>query len=93
MMVRSVLLVLILLCAGRFVNAQSNLPDGEGRDIVEDVCNSCHGLNNITESRHSNAQWQRVVSQMMILGAPIAEYEVDIVVEYLSKNFGNVDRD
>ena len=81
--------LLVTLCAGISVYAQSTLPDGEGRDIVEDVCNSCHGLNNITDSGRSKAQWQRVVSQMLILGAPLAEYEVDIVVDYLAKNFEN----
>ena len=81
--------LLVLLCIQVPVFAQSTLPEGEGRDIVEDVCNTCHGLNNITDSRRSKAQWQRVVSQMLIMGAPLADYEVDTVVDYLAKNFGS----
>lgn len=88
-MFRLAVLLFALLCIDTPVFAQSTLPEGEGRDIVEDVCSTCHGLINITDSRRSKAQWQRVVSQMLILGAPLAEYEVDTVVDYLSKNFGN----
>jgi hypothetical protein len=88
MLIRFALSLIALSCVYIPVYAQSTLPEGEGRDIVEDVCIACHGLINITNSRRSETQWQHTVSQMIVLGAPLAEYEVDIVVEYLSKNFG-----
>jgi hypothetical protein len=80
--------LIFLACVFSPVFAQDALPDGEGRDIVEDVCNQCHSLLNITDSKRTTAQWQYVVSQMIAQGAPLEEYEIDTVVSYLSKNFG-----
>lgn len=70
------------------VFSQSVLPEGEGSDIVEDVCAMCHDLTNITDSNRSPEQWRFVVNQMMMQGAPLQDYEVGTVVDYLSKNFG-----
>ena len=70
------------------VYAQSTLPEGEGRDIVEDVCSTCHGLINITDSKRTHEQWQYVVSTMIAQGAPLEDYEIKTVVDYLSRNFG-----
>ena len=76
------------VCVLSPVIAQDALPDGEGRDIVEDVCSQCHSLLNITDSKRTPAQWQYVVSQMITQGALLEEYEIKTVVSYLSKNFG-----
>ena len=70
------------------VFAQSVLPEGEGSEIVEDVCTMCHDLTNITDSNRTSEQWRSVVSQMMTQGAPLQDYEVDTVVDYLAENFG-----
>ncbi|MGY8813817.1 MAG: c-type cytochrome [Gammaproteobacteria bacterium] len=80
--------LILFVCVVSPVIAQDILPDGEGRDIVEDVCSSCHSLLNITDSKRTPAQWQYVVSQMISQGAPLEEYEIETVVSYLSKNFG-----
>jgi hypothetical protein len=80
--------LIFFVCVLSPVIAQDTLPDGEGRDIVEDVCSQCHSLLNITDSKRTPAQWQHVVSQMINQGAPLEEYEIDTVVSYLSKNFG-----
>ena len=78
----------LILCFDLATSAQSVLPEGEGRDIVEDVCTECHSLINITDSKRTPVQWQYVVSTMIAQGAPLEEYEIETVVEYLSKNFG-----
>jgi hypothetical protein len=80
--------LVFFVCVTSPVIAQDALPDGEGRDIVEDVCSQCHSLLNITDSKRTAAQWQYVVSQMIAQGAPLEDYEIDTVVSYLSKNFG-----
>jgi hypothetical protein len=70
------------------VMSQSALPDGEGSDIVDDVCTMCHDLTNIIDSKRSAEQWRFVVNQMVMQGAPLQDYEVDTIVDYLSNNFG-----
>jgi hypothetical protein len=42
----------------------------------------------MTDSNRTSEQWRSVVSQMMTQGAPLQDYEVDTVVDYLAKNFG-----
>jgi hypothetical protein len=88
MIIRPAYVMLLAFLLVPVVNSQSELPEGEGRLIVEDVCTRCHDLVNITDSRRSKEQWQHIVSQMIMQGSPLEEYEVDTVVEYLSKNFG-----
>lgn len=70
------------------VNAQASLPEGEGREIVADVCSQCHGLVYITDSRRTAAQWQYIVSMMVALGAPLQPEEIGPVIQYLVENLG-----
>lgn len=86
-MLRTIIVTLFFVSASP-VFGESELPDGEGRLIVEDVCSMCHGLMNITDIRRTPEQWQYIVNMMVNQGAPLEDYEIDIVIEYLSKNFG-----
>jgi hypothetical protein len=71
------------------INASAqSLPEGEGKDIVENTCNQCHELGIVTATPRTAAQWQYVVTMMLSLGAPLEEGQVETVVGYLSKNFG-----
>ena len=71
------------------VIADDELPDGEGRDIVEYACSQCHGLLQVTAANKTQAQWQFLVTQMINQGAPIEDYETDTVIRYLSEHFGD----
>ena len=88
MLFRIVVNLILLFSIFTPVIGQDTLPEGEGRDIVEDVCTECHSLMNITYSKRTPEQWQYVVSEMITQGAPLEEYEIETVVNYLSKNFG-----
>jgi hypothetical protein len=79
-----------LLYFAIIVNAstQESLPQGEGKDIVEYVCTQCHELAYITDSRKTPEQWQFVILMMIDQGAPLEEYEVETVIQYLAENFG-----
>ncbi len=68
--------------------AQSQFPDGKGKEIVEMVCSQCHGLNHVSDSRRTQEEWESVVSDMVARGAPLLVDEIDTVSEYLVKNFG-----
>ncbi len=83
-----ILSLLLLYIFTTPVISQTALPEGEGSDIVDDVCTMCHDLTNITDSSRSPEQWRFVVNQMVMQGAPLQDYEIDIVVDYLSNNFG-----
>ena len=87
MRVRSIAIAAGLLFA-MSAGAETDLPDDEGRDIVEYACSQCHGLVQVTDAQKTAQQWEYLVNQMINQGAPIEEYEVEIVVRYLVKHFG-----
>lgn len=87
MFYRTALWLAVILSPAPLTHAQS-LPEGEGREIVADVCSQCHGLVYITDSRRTAAQWQYIVSMMIALGAPLQPEEIGPVIQYLVENLG-----
>lgn len=84
----SIVVLAIGAMSGNSVAAEDGLPAGEGKDVVEAVCADCHGLSYVTDARKTREQWQRLVTMMFDQGAPLEEYEIDIVVTYLADHFG-----
>ena len=84
--------LLILIAVGTGIHAaqgeDDKLPEGKGKDYVASVCQQCHGLEAITGSRRTLDEWRMVVNDMVSNGAPLQDDEVEIVSEYLAKNFG-----
>ena len=66
----------------------TTLPPGKGKAIVQRTCTGCHALKVVTAKRASREQWSTLVDQMMSKGADLEDDEVDTVVNYLFKNFG-----
>ncbi|MDH3230809.1 MAG: cytochrome C [Alphaproteobacteria bacterium] len=64
----------------------SSLPDGEGRDLVEAVCTSCHGANQIARSSgYTEAGWTELTGTMIDLsGSPEGQGRI---VQYLAAHF------
>ena len=81
----------VLLCAVLAGSAQDALPEGEGKQTVRRMCGEdCHGLRTVTHERSSRDGWTNTVDEMVGRGAIGSEAEINIVVEYLTKNFGKV---
>ena len=80
----SVALIFIAVPAGAQNMA---LPDGPGKDMVQNTCSACHSLGMITNSGHSKAQWSNVVHMMANAGAQIPSGQFDQLVDYLARNF------
>ncbi len=68
--------------------AAKTLPPGQGKEIVQRSCVSCHALKVVTAKRASKEQWSALVDQMISRGADLNDDEVEVVVDYLAKNFG-----
>ena len=83
-LIRSGATIILLAVLG---HAQS-LPPGEGQDIVQHQCSSCHALKVVTSKRASRQQWSTLVDQMVSRGADVADDDIETVVQYLAKNFG-----
>ena len=73
---RFVLLITTLLSLGPGALARGQvpeLPDGAGKELVQDACLSCHRANVITASTgYTHEQWEDVISKMMVLPDPPA---------------------
>jgi len=66
----------------------TTLPPGKGKAIVQRTCISCHALKVVNAKRASKEQWSALVDQMISRGADLEDDEVEIVVDYLARNFG-----
>ena len=64
------------------------LPEGEGKPIAMEYCQACHKLTNLTKAHKDSEDWNDTVQLMMDRGASLPQEKVDMLVEYLARNFG-----
>ena len=65
-----------------------DLPNGNGRDMVQMICSGCHDLSPITDSvGFSRQDWETVVKSMIDMGADIKPEQVSVIANYLAANF------
>ena len=76
----------VVLSAAVGAQAQ-NLPDGPAKATVQSVCNQCHSLTYLTNSRMTRPDWEYVVTDMVGRGAPLMEDEIQSVIDYLATSF------
>src|SRR5262247_1477672 len=72
-----------------------NLPEGEGKAIVEAKCGQCHFLRRLTQMRWTHKNWEKKIAWMRerLPERPgtidWTDQEEKIVVDYLAKHFSN----
>ncbi len=69
------------------VQAQ-DLPDGAGKDVVVRVCTVCHDTARIISKKWTKEEWNTTIDKMAARGAMASDEEFEIIVTYLTKNFG-----
>jgi mono/diheme cytochrome c family protein len=69
-------------------DASNGLPPGDGRDIVAVTCSQCHSLTAITHLREGPQAWRHQIYDMIGRGAQVSPAELDVMVRYLTTNFG-----
>jgi hypothetical protein len=85
------LFVLAAAGSSHGVHAQDEqLPEGPGRVILATACSSCHELKEVTKFKgyYDAAEWRDLVVTMIKYGAQVKDKDVDVLVEYLARNFG-----
>jgi competence protein ComEA len=85
--IRSFALAFSALVVFSVANAQ-DLPAGPGKDTVEKVCTTCHGLEAIVTLQGNKDIWQSVVDDMKGRGADGSNEDFKAIVDYLGKYFG-----
>lgn len=76
-----------LLCAALATGALAQLPDGPGKAETERLCSQCHELSRSISLRQDRPGWDATIAKMVNLGAKASDVEIQIVTNYLSKNF------
>ena len=64
-----------------------DLPAGKGKELVENSCGSCHGLDVVVAQHATKDGWASIVDYMVSRGATGTPDEIKTIVEYLAKNF------
>jgi cytochrome c5 len=65
-----------------------SLPGGNGKDLVEARCVTCHDLTRIVTARRQKADWEAIVANMANRGAIVTPDERATIVSYLATQFG-----
>lgn len=89
------MLVAGMLCLAA-LSARANedsieLANGDGRDTVAANCVMCHSLDYIPMNSPflDRKGWERTVNKMIkVMGAPIREDDVPVIVNYLTTHYG-----
>ena len=83
----SISLVLILLNAQSAlgqIRRSAPLPEGQGKELVEQLCTSCHATSTITRSGFDGVEMWRAVQKSMM---ELPESEAASIAEYLAEHF------
>ena len=70
------------------LSAQDDLPDGKGKETLENTCTECHGLDRALTDLRSRERWRTILVTMRAKGATMSDSELDTLLEYLVQNFG-----
>lgn len=81
-------LTLALIAALATAAVAQDLPEGEGKKLLEERCVSCHTLKPVVSLQQSQAAWKQLVVKMVAYGAQLNGKEVDVAVGYLTNSFG-----
>ena len=83
----AICLVLTVAFATLSMAVPQELPKGEGKQLLEDRCVSCHSLKPVVSLKQSQAAWKKLVVKMVGYGAQLNDEEVDVATLYLTKYF------
>lgn len=85
-LVAGAILCVLLPLAAQAQGQASELPDGEGKELVEGVCTACHQTNQITRSSgYTREDWKELNSAMIDLSGSPEEQEQ--IIQYLATHF------
>jgi cytochrome c5 len=74
--------------ASRAYTTAQDLPEGDGKKILQNSCTACHGLDDVVNSHMDKTGWTNLVESMISNGAQVDDKDKPVLVDYLVKNFG-----
>jgi cytochrome c5 len=82
--------ITILMAAVAYAAGQQ-FPDGEGKNILNTSCVSCHGLEVYAGRQATKDEWKGVISRMAGYGASLDAKQSEVLADYLTAHFGKPD--
>src|SRR5207244_6848055 len=71
-----------------YATAQENLPEGDGKKVLQTACTACHGLEGVVKLHLDKDGWEGLISSMVSNGAQVDSKDFPVLIDYLVKNFG-----
>jgi len=71
--------------------ASNVLPEGAGREMTQRVCGQCHSVGMFATQRHSQDEWNQVISRMIAKGMTAPEDDLYEISDYLTENLGKAE--
>ncbi|MES2291909.1 MAG: cytochrome c [Pseudomonadota bacterium] len=81
------LAAIFALTMGACAHAQE-LPEGQGKAVVQTACGQCHGIDVIVGQSRSRGEWGEVISRMVGNGAQLSDDDYNLAIEYLATHLG-----
>jgi hypothetical protein len=66
----------------------SNKQEQRAKELVLDVCTSCHDMARVRIQALSKEEWAGLIKGMLSEGAAVSDEEMDLIVNYLAEHFG-----
>jgi competence protein ComEA len=67
--------------------AQTQFPDGPGRDTFIKICSNCHAPDNVIGKGQNADDWTATLNKMIQNGAQGSDDEFGAILDYLTTNF------
>jgi mono/diheme cytochrome c family protein len=89
-----VILGLVVACGGAQEEPAAPPPTEEpaaglsGEELLQDRCTQCHTLDRVETASMTQDEWQGTVERMIGKGAQLTDAEAQVLVQYLTKNYG-----
>jgi virginiamycin B lyase len=88
---RSIVPLIAAVCATAVVPTRAqrgqgtpvSLPDGNGKDLVQQTCTNCHAINLVTNSGYGREDWEKLYTSMVAVPAD----QRTVISDYLARNF------
>jgi len=71
----------------------SSKKEDRARDLVLDICTSCHDLARVKIQELSKQEWAGLIKGMVSEGSVVSDEEMDLIVDYLARHFGYKTKD
>lgn len=68
-------------------SASGEAPPGQGLELIQRSCVSCHDLYTIIQKRKTPAEWANTLGLMADRGAEVTPDEMKVIQDYLAHNF------